>query len=181
MNAIEKLKESAEHCSQMYTFMNKVDSSDYEEVIYAVRPTKDISLYKNLVGSLYTKEFFVTSTDDVRVDGDIYELHEMMCNRFDVGSDTLIGFISITQSKSFVKEARIDAALYPEFVGKGYMKKFMPAISNMARASGFAVLAATTCMRRRSSMEDCGYCFIEEFEEGRGYFELVLVDNLQFV
>lgn len=141
------------------------------QTIYTVKPAKDPSSYKDLVGSRYTKEFYVCSAEDVRTDGDIYELHEITYGHFDIISDILVGFVSLTRAKLLVKEARVDAALYPEFVGMCYMQKFMPAIVNVAKASGFAILMATTSMQRKPAMEACGYRFIEESDEDRGYFE----------
>ena len=52
-----------------------------------------------------------------------------------------------------------------------YMQKFMPAIVNVAKASGFAILMATTSMQRKPATDACGYQFIEESDEDRGYFE----------
>ena len=141
------------------------------QTIYTIKPVKDPSSYKDLVGSRYTKEFYVCSAEDVRIDGDLYELHEITYEHFDIISDTLVGFISLTREKLLVKEARIDAALYPEFVGMCYIQKFMPAIVNIAKASGFEILMATTSMNRRKAMENCGYRFVEETEEDRGHFE----------
>ena len=51
------------------------------------------------------------------------------------------------------------------------MQKFMPAIAHVAKASGFEILMATTSMQRKSAMEKCGYIFVEESAEDRGYFE----------
>lgn len=96
--------------------------------------------------------------------------------RLEIVEDKSVWFISISRYQNFAREAIIDAALYSEFVGQGYMQKFMPAITNMARACGYAILTATTSMNRRKAMENCGYRFVEETEEDRGHFDYYIRD-----
>lgn len=139
--------------------------------IFVLKPLRNIEDYRSLIFNHYSKEFFVNSVDDVNIKGDIYELHVISFGRFEIVEDKPVGFISISRYQNFVREAIIDAALYPEFVGQGYMQKFMPAIVSMARACGYAILTATTSMNRRKAMEACGYQFIEESAQDRGYFE----------
>lgn len=139
--------------------------------LFVLKPLRNIEYYRSLIFNHYSKEFFVNSLDDVNIKGDIYELHVISFGRFAIVEDKSVGFISISRYQNFAREAIIDVALYPEFVGRGYMQKFMPAIVNMAKACGYAILTATTSMNRRKAMENCGYQFVEETEEDRGHFD----------
>lgn len=128
----------------------------------------------NLVSSHYSSEFF---TENMTPE-DFYNPYSIIAQEVDdcfVVNEKSIGFVHLCTYRGNYDECSFDAALYPEYVGKGLMSKILPYVKHLALAFGYEYLKVCTSPKMEKSLYKLGFHFVDELPRNRIIMEMCLL------